>query len=240
MGESGKLFAHFLFTAHRIPFTEMRRFVRDLFLSAVEAGVMVLAWGSLRGFLSHGARAGIIVALLLAPFITCWSESERANRGLRSVTGQWRTLLLLETGFLISSWLVPYFDRRGILVFTDSDALRYMGLTMFVAGFALRVWAFIYLGRLFSVFLTIQEGHRLVTGSIYHYVRHPSYTGLLLRSLGWALVFRSLFGLVAWLALLGFLIKRIRHEERVLESEFTTAWADYVQRTRWRLVPGIY
>lgn len=218
----------------------LRRFVRDFFLSGVEVGMMLFAWGDVRGFLSHGARAGVVIVLFVVPFITCWSESERANRGLRPVSGQWLTLLLLEIGFFVSYWLVPYFDRRGILVFNDSDALRYAGLLVFTAGVALRVWAFVYLGRLFSVFLTIQEGHRLVTDNIYARVRHPSYTGLLLRSVGWVLVFRSIAGLIAWLALLVFLIRRIRHEEQVLASEFRQDWEEYGRRTRWRLLPGIY
>jgi protein-S-isoprenylcysteine O-methyltransferase Ste14 len=218
----------------------LRRFVRDLLLSAAEVGAMLLAWGDVRGFLAHGARAGLIVVLLAAPFVTCWSESERASRGLRPVGGQWLTLLLLEVGFIASYLLVPYFDRRGVLVFNDSDALRYAGLLAFTTGVALRVWAFVHLGRLFSVFLTIQEGHRLVTDSVYAHVRHPSYTGLLLRSLGWALVFRSPVGLIAWVALLVFLVRRIRHEERVLASEFRREWEEYGRRTRWRLLPGIY
>ena len=218
----------------------MKRFIRDFCMSAVEVAVMLVAWGDVRGFLAHGARMGTVVVLLLAPFITCWSESGRVSRGLRSVTGQWRTLVLLEAGFFVSSWFVPFCDRRGILVFSESDALRYAGLIVFTAGVALRVWAFIYLGRLFSIFLTIQKDHRLVTDNIYKFVRHPSYTGLLVRSLGWAIVFRSIFGLIAWLCLLGFLIRRINHEERVLESEFGAEWEEYGRRTRWRLVPGVY
>ena len=218
----------------------LRRFIRDFFLSAVEVAVMLLAWGDVRSFLAHGARAGTVLVLLVTPFITCWSESERANRGLRPVSGQWRTLLLLELGFMVCYWLVPFCDRRNVLVLPESDALRYAGLLVFTVGVALRVWAFVYLGRLFSVFLTIQKGHRLLTYNIYRYVRHPSYTGLLVRSLGWALVFRSLTGLVACLALLAFLIKRIRHEERVLESEFTAAWDEYRRRTPRRLFPGVY
>ena len=201
---------------------------------------MLLGWGDVRGFLAHGARAGIVVVLLVMPFITCWSESERANRGLRAVRGQWRTLLWLEIGFTVCYFLVPYFDHHNTLVLPESDALRYAGLALFITGVALRVWAFIYLGRFFSVFLTIQKDHRLVTGNIYRMVRHPSYTGLLIRSLGWTLVFRSLFGLAAWFVLLVVLLKRINHEERVLASEFGAEFEDYKQRTRWRLVPGIY
>lgn len=218
----------------------LRRFIRDFLMSAAEAGVMVLAWGDVRSFLAHGARAGTLFVLLIVPFITCWSESEKASRGLRAVSGQWRTLFLLEMGFLVSYWLVPLSDRQGVFVLPDSDALRYTGLLVFAAGVALRVWAFVYLGRLFSVFLTIQEGHRLLTDNIYAIVRHPSYTGLLIRSVGLTLVFRSLFGLIACVALTIFLLRRIKHEESVLESEFKEAWINYRQRTRWRLLPGVY
>lgn len=218
----------------------LRRFIRDFFLSAVEVVVMLLAWGDVRSFLSHGARAGVVIVLLVMPFITCWSESGRVSRGLRAVPGQWRTLLLLEIGFFISSWVVPLSDRRDAFVLPDSDALRYTGLLIFTAGVILRVWAFMYLGRLFSIFLTIQEGHRLLTDNIYGIVRHPSYTGLLVRSLGWTLVFRSLFGLIACCALLVFLVRRIHHEEKVLESEFGSEWENYRRRTRWRLLPGVY
>lgn len=218
----------------------LKRFTMDYLRCAGEAALMLLAWGDVRGFLSSGARAGMLIVLFVMPVITAWSRSERLNRGQRPVTGQERTLILLELGFFICYWVVPYCDRRGLLVLPESDALRYAGLALYIMGAALRAWAFIHLGRFFSIFLTIQEGHRLVTDNIYSRVRHPSYTGLLLRSLGGALVFRSLFGLVAWLVLVVFIIKRIRHEERVLESEFTSAWADYGRRTRWRLVPGIY
>jgi protein-S-isoprenylcysteine O-methyltransferase Ste14 len=240
MGALRKIFRSF--TIYHAPFTidRMRRFIRDLCLSAVEVLMMLFAWGDVRGFLAHGARLGLVLVLVAVPFITCWSESGRASRGLRPVQGQWRTLLLLETGFFISYWLVPYFDRRGLLVFHESDVLRYAGLLIFAAGVALRVWAFIYLGRLFSVFLTIQQGHQLVTDNIYARVRHPSYTGLLLRSLGWVLVFRSLFGLLMWLALLVFLLRRMKLEEQVLVSEFGVEWEEYRRRTPWRLVPGIY
>lgn len=217
-----------------------RRFIRDFLMSAVEAGVMFVAWGDVRSFLSHGARKGMLIVLLVVPFITCWSESEKASRGVKEVRGQWRTLFLLELGFLVSYWLVPFADRHDLFVLADSDAVRYAGLLVFTVGVTIRVWAFVYLGRLFSVFLTIQEGHRLITDNIYAIVRHPSYTGLLVRALGWTLVFRSLLGLVAWLALAIFILRRIRHEERVLAGEFGVVWEDYRRRTPWRLLPGIY
>lgn len=222
----------------RLP--SLKRFLMDYLLCAFEAGLMLVAWGDVRGFLSNGARAGTIIVLLVIPFITIWGKSERVNRGLRPVGGQWRTLALLELGFFICYWVVPFCDRRNLLVLPESNALRYTGLALFVSGVTLRTWSFVYLGRFFSIFLTIQKGHRLVTGNIYSRVRHPSYTGLLVRSLGWTLVFRSIFGLFAWLLLVVFILKRIRHEERVLTSEFGAEWEEYKRRTPSRLLPGIY
>lgn len=201
---------------------------------------MLVAWGDVREFLSNGARAGMIIVLLLVPFVTIWGKSERTNRGLRPTVGQWRTLAYLELGFFISYWVVPFCDRHNIFVFPESSVLRYMGLALFVSGVALRAWAFIYLGRFFSIFLTIQKGHRLVTDNIYKHVRHPSYTGLLVRSLGVALVFRSIVGLFAWLMLLIFILVRIGREEKVLTTEFGAEWEAYKRRTPSRLVPGVY
>jgi len=52
------------------------------------------------------------------------------------------------------------------------------------------------LGRRFSGLVAIQRGHTLVTSGIYGVIRHPSYLGLLVSSLGWGLAFRSEFGVL--------------------------------------------
>jgi protein-S-isoprenylcysteine O-methyltransferase Ste14 len=87
--------------------------------------------------------------------------------------------------------------------------------------------------------VAIQEGHELVTGGLYRVIRHPSYLGLLLGLLGWALVFRSAIGFLVSLLLLLPLVARMNSEEALLESEFGSQYADYRRRT-WRLVPFVY
>ncbi|MCM3755760.1 hypothetical protein M3665_27965, partial [Bacillus licheniformis] len=52
------------------------------------------------------------------------------------------------------------------------------------------------LGKRFSGLVAIQPGHTLVTGGIYSRIRNPSYLGLVVNSLGWALVFRSSVGVL--------------------------------------------
>jgi protein-S-isoprenylcysteine O-methyltransferase Ste14 len=65
------------------------------------------------------------------------------------------------------------------------------GLILCLAGFALAVWARLHLGRNWGMPMTFKEGHDLVTGGPYRYIRHPIYTGMLLAVFGTAGFFAS-------------------------------------------------
>jgi protein-S-isoprenylcysteine O-methyltransferase Ste14 len=87
--------------------------------------------------------------------------------------------------------------------------------------------------------VAIQPGHTLVTTGVYGVIRHPSYLGLLVSSLGWALAFRSWLGVLLVALLIPPLIARIRAEERLLRSQFGAEYDAYCCRTS-RLIPGVY
>jgi protein-S-isoprenylcysteine O-methyltransferase Ste14 len=78
-----------------------------------------------------------------------------------------------------------------------------------------------------------------VTTGLYSVIRHPSYLGLLVNSLGWALAFRSSIGLILALLNLVPIIGRINAEERLLISQFGSEYEALRARTA-RLIPGIY
>jgi hypothetical protein len=98
----------------------------------------------------------------------------------------------------------------------------------------------IILGDRFSGLVAIQPGHTLVTDGIYSIIRHPSYLGLFLVSLGWVLAFRSGVGLVLTACLIPPLLARIRAEEALLLDQFGDEYRTYRSRTSSRLIPGIY
>jgi protein-S-isoprenylcysteine O-methyltransferase Ste14 len=77
-----------------------------------------------------------------------------------------------------------------------------------------RLWPVFVLGRRFSGLVAIQPGHALVTGGIYSVIRNPSYVGLLVLSLGWALAFRSGVGVLLAALNIPPIVARIRSEER--------------------------
>jgi protein-S-isoprenylcysteine O-methyltransferase Ste14 len=114
---------------------------------------------------------------------------------------------------LLSAYLPAYMDRKEFLT-VDGDTIRWLGVVLFAAGGALRIWPVFVLGWRFSGLVAIQPGHTLVTTGVYGVIRHPSYLGLLVNSLGWALAFRSGVGLLLTVLLIPPLLARIRAEEK--------------------------
>jgi protein-S-isoprenylcysteine O-methyltransferase Ste14 len=87
--------------------------------------------------------------------------------------------------------------------------------------------------------VAIQPGHTLVTGGVYAVIRHPSYLGLLVNSLGWSLAFRSGVGVLLTALTVLPVLARIHAEERLLRAQFGAAYDAYRARTS-RLIPGLY
>jgi isoprenylcysteine carboxyl methyltransferase (ICMT) family protein len=114
-----------------------------------------------------------------------------------------------------------------------------LALSSFAAGGALRLWpVFILCGR-FSGLVAIQPGHSLVTAGIYSAIRHPSYFGLFVNSLGWGLAFRSGIGVLPAARLILPVRARIGAEENLLRVQYGAEYDDYRARTS-RLIPRVY
>ena len=114
------------------------------------------------------------------------------------------------------------------------------GLALIVAGIGLRAWSIASLGRFFQYRITVQSGHRVVTGGPYRYVRHPSYTGLALVLVGIALACDDVWTLPVVVVLGGIgLYVRIRAEERQLTQALGEEY-EHFAAGRNRLVPGVW
>lgn len=205
--------------------------------TVVYLGLAVLGWGGFGAFFAHPARTALVVitvALTVASLFSGGnlSPGEREDRGNRWVLAAFTVLGLL--GAYLPAWT----DRMEVWTL-DGDTVRWLGVVLFALGGALRLWPVFVLGRRFSGLVAIQPGHTLVTTGIYAVIRNPSYLGLMVGALGWALAFRSAIGVVLALLNLLPLVARIRAEERLLAGQFGAEYEAYRART-WRLVPGFY
>jgi|SRR5581483_11417802 len=130
-------------------------------------------------------------------------REDRTNRWVLSVFG--------AIGFLIG-WFPAYTGRLGWSTI-DGDSVRWLGVALYRAGGVLRLWPVFVLGDRFSGLARVQPGHSRVTGGIYRWVRHPSYLGMLICVVGWALTFRSIAGLGLAAATLVPVVGRIRRRK---------------------------
>jgi protein-S-isoprenylcysteine O-methyltransferase Ste14 len=204
---------------------------------ALFLGLAVLGWGSFAAFFAHPARVALVVVtvvLLVAALFTQGnlSAGEREDRANR-----WVLVAFLLVS-LLAAYVPAWCDRAGFWTI-DGDAVRWLGVALYAAGGALRLWPVFVLGRRFSGLVAIQPGHRLVTDGVYRVIRHPSYLGLIVNALGWALAFRSVLGVLLVAPAVLILLGRIRSEEALLQSQFGAEYDAYRARTR-RLVPGLY
>jgi protein-S-isoprenylcysteine O-methyltransferase Ste14 len=200
-------------------------------------GLAVLGAGGFAAFFSHPPLIAVtIITVLLAATALFTSGNlspgEREDRSDRWVIAAFTVIGLAD------AYLPALSDRLGVWTL-DGDALRWLGVILFAAGGTLRIWPVFVLGRRFSGFVAIQPGHTLATTGVYGVIRHPSYLGLLVMTLGWGLAFRSGVGVLLAALMVPVLLARIHAEERLLLSQFGTAYEAYRARTA-RLIPGLY
>jgi protein-S-isoprenylcysteine O-methyltransferase Ste14 len=184
----------------------------------VYLGLAVLGWGGFGPFFSNPARVALVIATVVMVIVGLLSSVNLSTGECEDRSNRWVIGALGLIG-LLSAWLPAYTDRREFWVF-DGDAVRWLGVALYVGGGALRLWPVFVLSRRFSGLVAIQPGHALVTDGIYSRIRNPSYLGLLILSLGWALAFRSGVGVLLAALNIPPLIARIRSEEKLLRAHF--------------------
>lgn len=84
----------------------------------------------------------------------------------------------------------------------------------------------------------IHAAKNLVMTGLYHYVRHPQYTGLTLFTLGWLLHWPSVVTLILWPLLVTAYAWLARREEAQLLEEFGEDYRQYAERTK-RFIPFV-
>ena len=201
--------------------------------------LVIWGWGDWSTFFSNPARTGAVVLGLIGAIAYGFSGSSGCGLGRREdPSSRWIfiPLIIIATAF---AWLPPHLDRLNHWTI-DGDAARYFGLVLTAVGGYVRVATVFELGHRFSFFVALQSDHRLKCDGFYRFVRHPSYLGALMAMAGWALVFRSIIGLLLTMAMFLPIIARIHAEEYFLAREFGAQYRAYQQRTPWRLLPFIY
>lgn len=107
-------------------------------------------------------------------------------------------------------------------------------------GYAFSSWALIE-NRFFAGTVRIQteRGHHVVSSGPYRFVRHPGYAGAALGYLLIPVLLDSTWAFIPSVLLLFVMILRTSLEDRTLQEELP-GYEEFTQKTRYRLVPGIW
>jgi protein-S-isoprenylcysteine O-methyltransferase Ste14 len=107
------------------------------------------------------------------------------------------------------------------------------GIVVILLGAALRWWAIYTLGRYFTADVAVRSTQSVVQSGPYRFVRHPSYTAILIMLLGVGMALANWVCLVVMLAggLIG-LLYRVGVEERALVEALGQPYRDYMRHTK--------
>lgn len=141
-----------------------------------------------------------------------------------SVSGNFADWLLAIVGTFAPLFLLP----------AASEGLR-LGEIVLVPGMILQILAVLSLNRSFGLVAAKRE---IKTGGLYRFVRHPLYASYVLIMIGYVAGNVSSRNMVIGLVTIACHILRMIREERHLARD--TAYADYMKRVRYRLIPLMY
>ena len=117
---------------------------------------------------------------------------------------------------------------------------KIVSLVFIILGYWLGTWAMLE-NRFFSgvVRIQIDRGHTVVSTGPYAWIRHPGYAGTILVYLFTPILLNSVWALIPALMLVIALISRTALEDQTLQAELP-GYREFTQRTRYRLLPGIW
>jgi protein-S-isoprenylcysteine O-methyltransferase Ste14 len=155
---------------------------------------------------------------------------------------QWDKLILILSAF---TTIIAY-------VIAGLDSGRYQWSPHLPWGICLLGIVLMFIGQLlfliakktnrfFSSVMRIQNdrGHTVCETGPYRFVRHPGYLGMIISWIGFPFLLGSVWSIIPIVLAIILLLVRISLEDRTLIKELT-GYSQYVQKTRYKLVPGLW
>jgi protein-S-isoprenylcysteine O-methyltransferase Ste14 len=164
----------------------------------------------------------------------------RTSRSSGEVKDRGSLLLLLPVIFG-SIWAAMWYgNTHAPTMLGGAHWLRTAATVLLAAGLAIRWTAIFTLGQSFSTNVAIHATQTMHKTGLFRWMRHPSYTGMLLCFLAMGTYERNWVSVAIVLVFpTAALLYRIHVEEIALTGAFGEDYVEYSRVTK-RLIPGIY
>lgn len=148
-----------------------------------------------------------------------------------------KRIIAISSIYLIFIFALPGLDKR----FGWSSVPTWIVLlanALVLAAFLLN-FLVIRVNSYASRVVEVQEGQQVITTGPYALVRHPMYTSIILIMLATPIALGSWWGVLPNIPFIFLLAARAKNEEELLVNELA-GYREYMQKTRYRLFPGIW
>jgi protein-S-isoprenylcysteine O-methyltransferase Ste14 len=190
--------------------------------------------------LAAGVLIGIALLGWFALEIKKFTQGRRWQKGATrpSQRGWW---LAAGVCAITANLVMRYAPRIAPAADVRPGAVAFaLGMAVLLSGIGLRAWSFRTLGQYFTFTVKVSPDQTVVSNGPYQLLRHPSYSGLMLITIGLGLASANWLALavttVMWLAMI---LWRIRIEENALLNTLGDSYRTYAAEHK-RLVPLVW
>ncbi len=199
-------------------------------------------------FLSAGTiqywPAWIYIAIMIIPLLIVFQyllkhDPELLERRMRRREKEKEQKLIIKLSYIyfVVAFVIPGFDFRygwsnvtwSIVIVADILVLS--GYLLFVLVLRENSYA--------SRIIEVEEKQKVITTGPYSIVRHPMYTAILIMYILSPVALASYWAVIPAIFLVFIIIARIKNEEKVLKDELE-GYPEYLQKVKYRLIPGIW
>jgi protein-S-isoprenylcysteine O-methyltransferase Ste14 len=176
-----------------------------------------------------------------AGWVAFWIYWLAMSAGVKAGQNWWARFAGIRVAAIVIVLLLVrfrVFGKHTATSVTHDQWLVGTGLTLWVLGLALAVWARVYLGRNWGMPMSTKLDPELVTTGPYHLVRHPIYSGIILGFIGTAIAV-SLYWMIAVAVIGAYFIYSATVEETNMARLFPDTYPPYKQSTKM-LIPYLF
>lgn len=184
----------------------------------------IFASAALHQFLRDPSRLTLILLVCSESLTLALAVATRVPR-----QRDWNAVTVLVAMFA-SFYFLAFSMKPGVRLIPESVAA---GLQ--IVGMIVQIGAKLTLRRSYGI---LPANRGVVVGGPYRFVRHPIYLGYFIYNVGFLLPSFGLRNLLVLLVLWTMQLVRIVREERVLRRD--PAYQAYMQRVRYRFIPGVF
>jgi protein-S-isoprenylcysteine O-methyltransferase Ste14 len=155
---------------------------------------------------------------------------------------KWDVVMVGVMGvFLLAAYVIACLDVRFGWAAPFPLAAQIAGAVVAALGYdVLLVWSMVA-NAYFTAIIRIQteRQHTVATGGPYRFIRHPGYAGTILTHLATPFLLGSRWALIPVILVVVVFIVRTALEDKTLQAELP-GYKEYTQKTRYRLIPGVW